>query len=246
VILTGAAGELGYRAGEQLHRSGYGVLLLDIEAVQHEYLRRRLDSADPRLTEYLVDLSSEDSLKSTLDKITVDPYALINMAGMKVFGQFDALDAGLFNKVIAVNLLAPVQLCRWALPRMPPGGVILNVASAAAFSAPQDYTAYSASKFGLLGFSLALADELRGSGIRLNTLCPHTVATSEFIKREGITDSRRLVPVERLNNTILKLLSPNSNTHGHNIRFFRLRNLAGSIFRDVKRWIKDVSDMIEF
>jgi len=246
VIVTGAAGELGYRLSERLYRAGYGVFMLDRVPIAHPYLRERLDGGDPWLRESRVDLTHPGALDQLSEAAPRPLHALVNMAGLKVFGAFTELAAVDFEKVIETNLIVPTRLCRWAIGHLEHGGVIVNVVSAAGFSAPAGYTAYSASKFGLLGFSMALAEELRGCGIRLNTLCPPTVATSEFLQREGTSGSAQLVPAERFVSVAMRLMEPGAMVWGRNVRFFTLRKFAGSVWRDVRRWVMDACDMVRF
>jgi short-subunit dehydrogenase len=90
--------------------------------------------------------------------------------------------------VIGINLRGVVHGCHFFVPRMVArarGGHVVNVASAAAFVATEALSAYSTTKFAVLGFSEALRDELKPHGIGVTAICPGIINTP-------ITGSARL------------------------------------------------------
>jgi uncharacterized protein len=111
---------------------------------------------------------------------------LINNSGFGTFGLFPEPDLHETLAMIDVNVRAVAQLTGLLLPLMKTrGGVIVNVASTAAFM-PVAYTAaYAATKAFVLHWSLALNEELRGSGVRTLAFCPGTTTTS-FFQRAGV------------------------------------------------------------
>ena len=118
---------------------------------------------------------------------------LINNSGFGAYGRFPAPGLAHQLELIDVNIRGLVDLTGRLLPRLTArGGAIINVASTAAFQ-PTPYTAsYGASKAFLLHWSLALNEELRGSGVRTLAVCPGPTAT-DFSKRAGL-DSGSVSP----------------------------------------------------
>jgi uncharacterized protein len=114
---------------------------------------------------------------------------LVNNAGFATFGFFAELDPARERDEVVVNTLAPVLLTRAYLPDMIARGegLILNVASTAAFQPTPYQSTYGATKAFLLSFSEALAEELRGSRVRVVALCPGATDTPFFT---GIDDAR--------------------------------------------------------
>ena len=104
---------------------------------------------------------------------------LVNNAGYHKRGSFESVSAEDLGAMIDVNLKAPIVLSRLALPflRDHGGGVIVNVASLAGRTPLPGSVAYSASKFGLRTFALALADELSDDSVKLAIVSPGPIDT---------------------------------------------------------------------
>lgn len=104
---------------------------------------------------------------------------LVNNAGYNCRGPVEQFDAQDLGQVVDINLRAPIVLSRLALPylRRAGGGAIVNVASIAGRLPMADAATYSATKFGLRVFSMAMAEELRGTGISVSVVSPGPVET---------------------------------------------------------------------
>ena len=111
---------------------------------------------------------------------------LINNSGFGAFGRFQELELEGQTTMIDVNVRAIVQLTGLLLPLLRErGGAIMNIASTVAFQ-PTPYTAtYGATKAFVLHWTLALNEELRGSGVRALAVCPGTT-TTEFFRTAGL------------------------------------------------------------
>ena len=111
---------------------------------------------------------------------------LINNAGVGAFGSFPEPDLAQSLVMIDVNIRSLVELTGRMLPLLKKrGGVIMNIASTAAFQ-PTPFTAtYGATKAFVLHWSLALNVELRGSGVSTLAVCPGTTST-DFFDRAGV------------------------------------------------------------
>lgn len=123
--------------------------------------------------------------------LTVD--VLVNNAGFGGFGPFDAQAEPEVRDMLAVNVVALTELTRVFLPGMVRRGRgrVLNVASTAAFQPGPWMAVYYATKAYVLSFSEALAEELRGTPVRVTALCPGPVAT-DFMNRSRLGGSRLL------------------------------------------------------
>lgn len=104
---------------------------------------------------------------------------LVNAAGAAVFLPVGEMDEAQWDQVLDANLKAVYLLCRQVIPRMLAAGSgdIVNIGSIAAHQGFENSTAYCASKHGLLGFSRALALEVRKKGLRVITVSPGSVDT---------------------------------------------------------------------
>lgn len=106
---------------------------------------------------------------------------VVNNAGMHLRGPVARRSAGDLAAMVSVNLTAPIVLTRAALPLLPRGGAVVNVASLAGFLPVPDAATYSATKFGLRAFGRALDHELRSQGIAVRTVSPGPVDTDFFL-----------------------------------------------------------------
>lgn len=109
---------------------------------------------------------------------------LVNNAGIPGEGALAALTTAHWNRVFAVNVTAQMLMAQAAVPLMPTGASIVNLASVAAQLGFAERAAYCASKSAVLGLTRALAVELAGQ-VRVNCLCPGTVDTSWIARLAG-------------------------------------------------------------
>ena len=126
-----------------------------------------------------------ETLKNGLGSIDI----LINNAGISKFGKFLELDVADWEKIIQVNFMGVYYAPRAALPSMieQQSGDIINISSTAGQKGAPVTSAYSASKFGVLGLTESLAMEVRKHNIRVTALTPSTVATDMAVDL-GLTD----------------------------------------------------------
>jgi len=169
VVLTGAASGIGYATAELFRDLGDRVYGLDIAATVPdgvEYVECNV--GDKSAVDAAVAHCAQDG------RIDV----LANVAGIVQFGRVDGITEAEYDRVLAVDLKGPFFLMQAALPHLRAcGGNIVNVSSVAG-NKPQGYSAaYSAAKGGLTQLTKAMALELAPEGIRVNAICPGTVAT---------------------------------------------------------------------
>ncbi len=106
--------------------------------------------------------------------------ALVNNAAVQgPIGDLDRVDWEQWHETIRTDLLAPVNLCRLALPamRLQKYGKIVNISGGGATAPRPRFSAYATAKSGLVRFTETLASELRGSGIDVNALAPGAMNT---------------------------------------------------------------------
>ncbi|GAB3249225.1 SDR family NAD(P)-dependent oxidoreductase [Nocardioides dilutus] len=169
VVLTGAASGIGYATAELFRDQGDLVFGLDISPVVPdgvEYVECNV--ADKAAVDAAIAHCAQHG------RIDV----LANVAGVVQFGRVDGITEAEYDRVLAVDLKGPFFLMQAALPHLRAcGGNIVNVSSVAG-NKPQGYSAaYSAAKGGLTQLTKAMALELSPEGIRVNAICPGTVAT---------------------------------------------------------------------
>jgi NAD(P)-dependent dehydrogenase (short-subunit alcohol dehydrogenase family) len=127
------------------------------------------------------DVGSTSDIQRSIDA-TMEEFGqidiLINNAGIDDFGDLETFSESDWNRILDINLTGAMRFAQAVLPYLPqPGGVIVNVASALGLGGAKGFTAYSASKAGLIGFTQALAAELAPKWQRVVAVAPALVFT---------------------------------------------------------------------
>ena len=234
-VVTGAASGIGAAVARQLAAAGAHVVVADLNAAGGEALAREV-----RGTFVAVDVTNTEQIKAAVEKAEeLGPLRiLVNSAGIGGAqrtvgkdGTFEsAADLEAFTRVIRINLIGTfdcIRLAGTAIGRHEPTpsgerGVIVNLASVAAFDGQIGQAAYSASKGGVVGMTLPVARDLAALGIRVNTVAPGLIDTpiygegpdSEafkaklgesvlFPKRLGVPDELASMVVECITNSYM-------------------------------------------
>lgn len=181
-LITGAGKGIGKAVAQQLAAEGVNVALLartekDLQAVAEE-----LKSSGVKVVYATADVADRLAVEAAIAKLSAELGSidiLINNAGSGKFGKFMELEPEEWEQIIKVNLLGAYYVIRGVLPGMiaRQSGDIVNISSTAGQKGSAVTSAYSASKFGLIGMSESLMQEVRKSNIRVTTLTPSTIAT---------------------------------------------------------------------
>jgi len=195
-VVTGASSGLGREFALALAARGYPVLAVARRAERLSTLADEVGRRGGRLEPFIADLSTAegvDALLATAGGREIE--LLVNNAGVATYGPFAEAAPERARELVHLNVEALVTLTRGLLPAMVErqrGGVI-NVASQMAFQAMPYFAVYAASKAFVLGFSEALAEELRGSNVRVTVVAPGFVST-EFAEVAGSHTAERRFP----------------------------------------------------
>ena len=185
-LITGASSGLGAEFARQLAPRASMLVLVARRMDRLEALRRELDRPGLTIHCQCVDLASPaelDELLAWLSGTGIPVNVLINNAGLGDHGSFGNSDWERVRRMLDVNIGALTKLTHALLPtlRRQPQAAILNVSSVVGFLPMPKLAVYAATKAYVTSFSEALRAELRGSGVRVTTLCPGPVST-EFGK----------------------------------------------------------------
>jgi len=153
---------------------------------------------------HTIDFSDVDATQTFIKQVaqmSID--VLVNNAGINIISPFSSIVRKEFEVVQRVNLTAPMNLCQAVLPHMRAQrwGRIVNVTSIWAEVSKEQRASYSASKFGLVGLTKALAAEVARDGILANCVSPgviETELTQNILGDDGIEALRREIPIGRL------------------------------------------------
>jgi NAD(P)-dependent dehydrogenase (short-subunit alcohol dehydrogenase family) len=171
VIVTGGSSGLGDAVARAVERRGGTPVVLDRVAPQNGFASELVDLADPR--------AAEAAVRHVAQRHG-GVRAVVAAAGTDACGRLDEIDPPDWDRVVAVNLLGNVAVVRAALPFLErAGGRVVMVGSTLGLRALSDATAYCASKFGVTGFTRALAVETAGR-VGVTLLVPGGMATHFF------------------------------------------------------------------
>ncbi|MBB6088147.1 SDR family NAD(P)-dependent oxidoreductase [Wenzhouxiangella marina] len=214
VVITGASLGVGAATARACFERGANLVLIARGRERLETLAGELGSPE-RLAIEALDVTDLDGFSAALERArqrfgSVD--VLINNAGFHSRGPVEQVSVEDLGRMIDVNLKAPIQLTRLALPllREAKTPAVIQVASLAGRTPVPGSAAYSASKFGLRAFSMALGEELHGSGIKFACVSPGPIDTG-FIMDDidavsDLTFSQPIVTAEQVAEEIIKLI----------------------------------------
>ncbi|USK68562.1 3-ketoacyl-ACP reductase [Peribacillus asahii] len=181
-LITGAGRGIGRATALALAKEGVNLGLIGLNMTNLEELSSELQQFNIKVSAASADVSDLEAvnhavahIKSELGDIDI----LVNNAGIAKFGGFLDLTPEEWERIIRVNLMGVYNVTRAVLPDMieRKSGDIVNISSTAGQKGAPVTSAYSASKFGVLGLTESLMLEVRKHNIRVTALTPSTVAT---------------------------------------------------------------------
>jgi 3-oxoacyl-[acyl-carrier protein] reductase len=191
-LITGAGKGIGKAIALALAKEGVNVILLARTEAEIENVAAKARSLRVKALAIKADVADINSVNTAVEKAlaefkTID--ILINNAGIAAFGKFLELEPTEWERIIQVNVMGTYYVTRAVLPNMieRQTGDIINISSTAGLNGNPLTSAYSASKFAVLGLTDSLMQEVRKHNIRVTALTPSTVAT-DMAKDLNLTD----------------------------------------------------------
>ncbi len=188
VYITGGSSGIGLSTAKQLAALGANILIFArtrerLEAAAAE-IRKHCRSEGQKVSFMEVDVGDSENVNSVMAGAVQEfgpPDLLINCAGRAYPHYFEKIGYEQFDRTMKTNLYGMWNTTAALVPEMKKkGGCIVNVSSLAGLIGVFGYTAYCASKFGVIGFSEALRSELKRYGIKVAVLCPPDTDTPGF------------------------------------------------------------------
>jgi 3-oxoacyl-[acyl-carrier protein] reductase len=181
-MITGAGRGIGRATAAAFAAEGYAVVIAELRPGLGRRAERALRKGGAVARFVPTDVARPASVARTV-RATLRRFGrldcLVNNAGVLEVGPLAECPVARLDRVVAVNLRGPLLAARAALPAMLAAGTgaIVNVASQLGKSGAAGYVTYCATKFGVVGLTEALAEELAGTGVRVWAVCPGLVDT---------------------------------------------------------------------
>jgi NAD(P)-dependent dehydrogenase (short-subunit alcohol dehydrogenase family) len=221
VLVAGGTGGLGRAISLAFLEAGARVSITYIHAPELGALQQAAGHAVVRLDGYSVDVTDESAARALVDSIRARHGrldVLVNTVGGFAGGRpLWESSVELLDRMLALNLRSGWALARAVVPgmRAEGRGAIVNVAAQAALSPPAGLSAYTASKAASIALFASLAADLKGSGVRVNTILPNIIDTDAIRKAMPNADFSKWPKPEEIARVVLFLCSEESRAvHG--------------------------------
>ncbi|MUU78158.1 3-ketoacyl-ACP reductase [Winogradskyella endarachnes] len=192
-IITGGSRGLGKATAIAFAKEGIDVAITGRNEETLKATVEELKALGVNATYAAFDISNYEDVKTNIKSLidtlgTID--ILVNNAGIAAFGSFIDMEVSQWSQIIQTNLMGMYYVTKEVLPHLidKNEGDIINVSSTAGLNGNATVSAYSASKFAVIGMSQSLMKEVRKNNIRVCTLTPSTIASDMSIGL-GIADS---------------------------------------------------------
>ena len=202
VLITGADGGFGRQMTRQFLAAGSRLIISDIDERRLGDLQTHTGAAADRvLATIATDLSGEEGCRLLYDEVMKTgaiPDVIVNNAGVGVAGRLDHVPQDRWERLMQINLLAPMRLCQLFMPHLIErgSGHFVNISSIAGWLGTKGMTSYCAAKYGLRGFSEALAGDLEEFDIKVSTVYPFFSRTPILESEQFGYETRREIPID--------------------------------------------------
>ncbi|KAB7668423.1 3-ketoacyl-ACP reductase [Bacillus sp. B1-b2] len=194
-FITGAGRGIGKAVAIALAKEGINIGLFGRTEESLKEVSMELEQYGVQSSYAIMDVSSLEDVEKAIENVTttlgkVD--ILINNAGIAKFESLVDMDPSTWKEIIDVNLMGPYYVTKTVLPQLieKNAGDIINISSTSGLNGAATSSAYSASKFGLIGMTESLAQEVRRNNIRVTALTPSTVVTDLAVETNLISGNQ--------------------------------------------------------
>jgi NAD(P)-dependent dehydrogenase (short-subunit alcohol dehydrogenase family) len=216
-IVTGGGRGIGRAVAHTLAREGASIVLAARSGRELDAVAREIAAAGGRALPVATDVRQEPAVAALVARAMAEHGRidiLITAAGVAAFGPVREMTTADWDHMLAVNLRGAFLCCRAVLPPMTAAGrgTIVNIGSVVTSRTLTGSAAYTTSKYGLLGFSRVLAEEMRPHGVRVGVLSAGATDTPLWDGMPGAPDRARMLSGDQVAEAALWMvgLGPNA------------------------------------
>jgi 3-oxoacyl-[acyl-carrier protein] reductase len=180
-FVTGAASGIGRAIAVALAREGVDLVITDIDAAKLAQAEQEMKQQGVKVTSVVCDLLQSEEITKMLDGLfsTGPLHILVNCAGIALYGQQRNVADVDWRRLMAINLLAPIQITTHLINKLAGAeeAHIVNMSSIFGLVPVRQLATYQASKYGLVGFTLAIRNDYHRNNFGVSVICPGLVKT---------------------------------------------------------------------
>lgn len=195
-LVTGAGRGIGREIAINLSKEGFFVVICSRSSKQVKDVEREITGDGGEAVALCCDVGVEDEVVRLIDEVSNlagHINMLINNAGIAHSEPITKIESSKWEEIIRVNLTGTFLVTKYALQHMRDGGHIFNIISNAGKTGFPNWSAYCASKFGVLGFTNSIREELRDRNIKVTAVLPGPTDTPLWEGIEGVWDRERMM-----------------------------------------------------
>ncbi len=210
-FITGASSGIGLAIAQRLANVGMVVVLAARRESKLREHVKKIQAAGGQASYVCMDVTDDAAMDQALEACKAQwgsVHVLVNNAGFGFWSPLANTKMSDIDRMLAINLRAPIYLTRKLVPvfQSQGEGYVVNISSVAGKVGFANMTHYCASKWGLRGFGEALIEELRSEGIKVSTVMPGMVDT-EFFPADFSKDRRQMIRPEEVAEAVWSCLS---------------------------------------
>ncbi len=207
-LVTGAGRGIGREIAINLSKEGFFVVICSRSSKQVKDVEREITGDGGEAVALCCDVGVEDEVVRLIDEVSnvagnID--VLINNAGIAHSEPITTIESSKWEEIIRVNLTGTFLMTKYALQNMRDGGHIFNIISNAGKTGFPNWSAYCASKFGVLGFTNSIREELRDRNIKVTAVLPGPTDTPLWEGVEGVWDRERMMKPDAVADMIVSI-----------------------------------------
>jgi short-subunit dehydrogenase len=211
-LVTGASSGLGRAFASALAKAGAAVLLVARREEKLHEAVSEITAAGGEAAYHVADVRSAPALYDLVDVLLARYrmlHILVNNAGLGWRAKLPDMSRDQITEMIETDLAAPIHLTQAALPALVKNAPsdIVNIASIAGLQGFPEGSVYCAVKHGVVGFTRALAEEVKPAGVRVTAICAGSVNTEFFDRFTPTLDRRQMLHVEDAVQTLLYVVT---------------------------------------